>query len=93
MTFLERRLLLLGLLCEVSIFVLLYCFGPKGFKMLSDLKQQARVLQQDIVQIEYEISILKKDIQAGLGDFTKEKIAREKLLMKKDQELVYFKIK
>ncbi len=93
MTFLVRRFIILLLIFELVLFGLLYCFGPKGLNNLMDLRQQQQQAIQDIDLLHKEIKILQSDIEIGLGDFAKEKIAREKLLMKKDQELVYFKTK
>lgn len=93
MTFLVRRFIIMFLLFEVVLFVALYCFGPKGLSMLVDLGQQQEQTVCEIATLQQEIKTLQSDIEAGLSDFAKEKIAREKLLMKKDQELVYFKTK
>ncbi|MCX5923204.1 MAG: septum formation initiator family protein [Candidatus Dependentiae bacterium] len=93
MTFLVRRFIIMFLIFEVALFVLLYCFGPKGLSSFVDLKNKKQQTIQDIQNLKEEIEKLRLDVQAGLSDFSKEKIAREKLLMKKDQELVYFKTK
>ncbi|MFA5998830.1 MAG: septum formation initiator family protein [Candidatus Babeliales bacterium] len=93
MTFLMRRLIMFFLVFEVVVFFVLYCFGPKGLTMLVDLRKQQQQTRIDICTIQKEIKTLQSDIEMNFSDFAKEKIAREKLLMKKDQEQVYFKTK
>ncbi|HSW76651.1 MAG TPA: septum formation initiator family protein [Candidatus Saccharimonadales bacterium] len=93
MTFLMRRLIILFLVFELIVFFMLYCFGPKGLTKIIDLRKQQEQTQLDITHIQKEITALQHDIEINHTDFAKEKIAREKLLMKKDQEQVYFKTK
>jgi len=93
MTFLMRRFIMAFLVFEVVVFFVLYCFGPKGLTMLVDLRKQQQQARCDISTIQKEIKTLQRDIEISHSDFAKEKIAREKLLMKKDQEQVYFKNK
>lgn len=93
MTFLMRRLIVLFLVFELVIFFVLYCFGPKGLIKIMDLRKEQEQTRLDIANIQKEITVLQRDIEMNHSDFAKEKIAREKLLMKKDQEQVYFKTK
>lgn len=91
MTFFVRRCLKLFLIFELSIFFLLYCFGPKSLKSLRDIEHMQQETIQDIAKLEQEIEMLKIAIEYNKTDFAKEKIARQKLLMKKNNETVYFK--
>ena len=93
MTFLMRRFIMFFLVFEIVVFFVLYCFGPKGLIMIVDLRKQQEQTRLDIDTLQKEIKILQHDIEISHTDFAKEKIAREKLLMKKDQEQVYFKTK
>lgn len=91
MTFFFRRCLLLFLGCELLIFFVIYCFGPKSLKSLQDIKQRQVHTRNEILQLEQEILKLKNDVADSQTSFAKEKAARERLLMKKDDETVYFK--
>ncbi|MCX5924169.1 MAG: septum formation initiator family protein [Candidatus Dependentiae bacterium] len=93
MTFIMRRFIICFLVFEVVVFFVLYCFGPRGLTMLVDLRKQQEQARIDIATTQKEIKTLQSDIEMNFSDFAKEKIAREKLLMKKDQEQVYFKNK
>jgi cell division protein FtsB len=46
---------------------------------------------KDIATLKQEIETLKYTIARNQTDFAKEKIARERLIMKKNNETVYFK--
>lgn len=70
---------------------MLYCFGPNGLHVLSGLKSQTEDVMQEIQLIQKEVQQLKIKIAESKSDFAKEKIARERLLMKKENETVYFK--
>lgn len=90
MTFLVRRVIIFFLAFELVIFMMLYCFGPKGLSKIRELKQNQIGAQDDIAALQADIDQLQRDILSSQSDLAKEKIAREKLLMKKDDETVYF---
>lgn len=85
-----QRLLQWGLGLEIIIFGLLYYFGPHGLSHLSVMKIKKEEMLQEIMLIGAEVDQLKKDIKRSTTVFAKEKIARERLCMKKDNETVYF---
>jgi len=91
MTFFVRRCLLLFVVCELFIFFMIYCFGPKSIKTLYSIRNMQVQARKDIVTLQQEIEFLKQKIVSNQTDFAQEKIARERLLMKKDDEIVYFK--
>ena len=91
MTFFVRRCLLIFMIFELLIFCVVYCFGPKGLKTLWDVEHMCIQVDKDIVLLHKEIESLQIDIAQNQTSFAKEKIARERLLMKKDDEIVYFK--
>lgn len=91
MTFFVRRCLKLFLIFELLIFFVIYCFGPKSLKSLHEIKRMHVETIKDIATLKQEIEILKCDIARNQTDFAKEKIARERLIMKKNNETVYFK--
>ncbi len=91
MTFFVRRCLKLFLIFEFTIFFLLYCFGPKSLKSLHDIQCLKMQTEQDIKSLQQEIETLKREINQNQTEFAKEKIARQRLLMKKNNEIVYFK--
>lgn len=91
MTIFARKLITFGFCFEVIIFCLLYYFGPNGIHIISELTQQKKALGQDVVIITQEIQGLEGDIARAKTPFAKEKIARERLYMKKNNETVFFK--
>lgn len=93
MTFFVRRCLLLFMIAELFIFFVIYCFGPKGLKTLYNIGHVQLQVRNDICKLQQDIETLKKEIGRNQTDFVQEKIARERLLMKKNDEMVYFKTK
>lgn len=91
MTFFVRRCIQIFLVIESILFILLYCFGPKGLSSLHDIAKSYRKTELEIVQLTEEVEALQKQAADNKTDFAKEKIAREQLLMKKNNEIVYFK--
>lgn len=91
MTFFIRRCLQFFLVFEVLIFVIIYCFGPKGLKALYEIRQMHAFVYTEIINLQQEIEALKYNVALYQTDFAKEKIARERLLMKRSDETVYFK--
>ncbi len=91
MTFFVRRCLKLFLIFELFIFFVIYCFGPKSLKSLHDIRRMQVETIKDIATLKQEIETLKYTIARNQTDFAKEKIARERLIMKKNNETVYFK--
>jgi cell division protein FtsB len=91
MTFLLRRCLIIFLVLEIIIFFLIYSLGPKSLKSLHEMYGLKNQTMRDITNLQAEIVMLKQEVEQARTDFAKEKIARERLLMKKDDELVYVK--
>lgn len=91
MTLFFRKLLLFFLFFETILFLMLYCFGPNGLHVLSGLTSQTHQIIQGIEELQQEVQQLHTKIAESKSDFAKEKIARERLLMKKENETVYFK--
>lgn len=91
MTFFVRRCLKLFLIFELVIFFVIYCFGPKSLKSLHDIESMKIQTVQEISNLKKEIEILKYDVERNQTEFAKEKIARQRLLMKKNNETIYFK--
>lgn len=86
-----KKLLLGALLFEVILFFMLYYFGPNGYHLFSGLIQQKIVLYEQIKKIQSDIDTLEQKIRISQTAFAKERVARERLFMKKDDEIVYFK--
>ncbi len=76
---------------EILLYACIYMYGPSGLFVLSLLKQQRTNLQAKERAMQDEIRILRQEVQAWQStDYFKEKYARERLLMKKEEETVYF---
>ena len=69
---------------------MIYCFGPKSIKTLYDIYHEKDKLQAEIIDLEQENKKLLDLIEFHKTEFAQEKIAREVLLMKRDDEKVYF---
>ncbi len=93
MTFFVRRCLQIFLIFELFIFLIVYCFGPKSLKSLKEIQKMQHMVSLEIVNLESEVSELLQNSIKLQSSFAKEKIARERLLMKKNEENVYFKNK
>lgn len=78
------------LVFEVGIFLIMYSFGPKSIKTLYDVYHQKVEIQEEIALLRAENNELLHSIGLHRGLFYREKIAREQLLMKRDDETVYF---
>lgn len=87
-----KRIALLFLCIETLLFGLIYSFGPHGLSMLSQLDKSYYELEVRCDDLERAIGDLEVDIQEwAKSDFLKERVARERLLMKKPGEVVYFR--
>lgn len=91
MTPFVKKILLSALLFEAILFLMLYCFGPNGRHIMIDLSGQKILLHSEIEELRQDVKNLQHKIQIAQTDFAKEIIARERLLMKKDNETVYFR--
>lgn len=91
MTLFFKRLVLSVLLIESIFFCVLYCFGPNGMHILSSLRAQKVYILADIENLKRDIVQIKQELEYSQGDFYKEKMARERLQMKKNNEIVFFK--
>ena len=85
MTLFMRRLLVYGVVAEILFFVLLYYFGPNGTVVLSRLALEKDIVTREIATIRQEVSELNQKIKESHTSFAKEKIARERLHMKKNK--------
>ncbi|MBI2353136.1 septum formation initiator family protein [Candidatus Dependentiae bacterium] len=90
MTLFIRKILKYGLLLEIALFFVFYYFGPNGMVVFYRLAEGKKEIESDIMVIIQENERLKSLIEQGKTPFAKEKIARERLLMKKNNEIVYF---
>ncbi len=90
MTFFIRRCIIFFLVFEVTIFFVIYCFGPKSIKTLYDIYKEKDKIEREIVDLEQENKKLLDQIEFHKTDFSKEKLAREVLMMKREDEKVYF---
>lgn len=88
-----RRTMIVFLFVELLFFTILYCFGPKSIKVLYDMYEQENNVHEEIHMLSRDIAQLEQEIQQSVTLFAKEKIAREKLLMKKEKELVFLTAK
>lgn len=90
MTFFIRRSIIFFLIFEIAIFFVIYCFGPKSIKTLYDVHHQKEIMSQEIFLLKHENDALLSSIKIHRSSFARERIARELLLMKRDNETVYF---
>ena len=82
------RIFLVG---EILIFVGIYFFSVNGLPKLSLLRDENKKLEQEIVLLQSEISVLDKEVVAWNTDpFYKEKVAREQLQMAREHEEILF---
>ena len=86
-----NKLLFMIITFEGILFLLLYFFGPNGSHLLSELSLQKVKEQEAIVLLERKIDQLQQELKFSQSSFAKEKFARERLLMKKENEKIYFK--
>ena len=90
MTLFIRKMLVYGFGFEVLLFIFLYYFGPNGKHMIVKLAEEKMQVNKEIVLLKDEVDKLEYKIKYGFTPFAKEKIARERLHMKKDKEIIYF---
>lgn len=90
MTLFMRRLLMYGVALEIVLFFLFYYFGSNGTHVVSKLILEKEQIMQEIVNLEHAVDELYDNINQSHSDFIKEKIARERLRMKKKDETIYF---
>jgi len=82
------RIFLVG---EILIFVGIYFFSVNGLPKLSLLRDENKKLEQEIVLLQSEISVLDNEVVAWNTDpFYKEKVAREQLQMAREHEEILF---
>lgn len=91
MTWRFFKIVYIVLMIESIIFVLFYIFGFHGLLQLRALyTTREHVLHEIHREIEQK-ELLQKELAAWQdGDFAKEQYARERLHMKKKEEVVYF---
>lgn len=90
MTLFMRRLLIYGLCAEILLFFLLYYFGSNGTHLISKLALEKNQFIHEIENLQHEVNELDQKIQQARTSFAKEKMARERLHMKKKDEKIYF---
>lgn len=84
------RLVYGALAVEILFYFFVYWYGPRGLLVLQNLKKERTQLQAAISAHEQECAAMKSEIALWQkNDFFKEKYARERLLMKKENETVY----
>lgn len=87
----KRKIPLFLLALEVFIFSFYYYFGLEGISNLQKSKQGIALLESEIQSIMDDIFTLEKQIAScNVGDFYREKIAREQLQMAAPQETIYY---
>ena len=87
-----KRMILFFLCIEMLLFGLIYTFGPHGLSMLTKLEQSYCDTELRCKKIEHNIQQVEQKIAEWEdSSFLKEKIARERLLMKKSNETIYFR--
>lgn len=92
MFLLWKKVALLFLCIETLLFGLVYSFGPHGLSMLSQLDQSYENLEVRCEELAEGIERIEEEIEEWThSSFLKEKVARERLLMKKPKEVVYFR--
>lgn len=90
MTLFFRNILKYILLAEMVLFLLFYYFGPSGIQAIQALCHDTKMILQEIDELTKQTADLACQIQESKKPFAKEKMARERLLMKKEHEMVYF---
>ncbi len=69
MVFFIRKSILFFLVFELCVFVVLYCFGPKGIKTWYDISAQRKVVEQEIEDLQQENQKLQEQIEFSKTDF------------------------
>lgn len=90
MTLFVKKILICGLVAEAILFFSFYHFGSTGKPLLAKLVEEKKGVEREIGMLQSHINHLAYKIKEGKTPFAKEKIARERLHMKKDKEKVYF---
>lgn len=87
-----KIMVLQGLLfIEALFFGYNYLFGYQGLYQLKELKKEAQQLACEINTLKNEIASLEKQLNDwNQNQFYKERIAREKLQLAKEDEKIYF---
>lgn len=85
-----------GVLIILMVFIFFYWAGPGGIKENIELKKRIEVLDREVKELAKSNSALEKEIlrMKSSPEYLVEKIAREELEMKKENErIVYFEKK
>jgi cell division protein FtsB len=90
MIFFIRRSIIFFVAFEVVIFFMIYCFGPQSIKTLYDVQRHKIQIEQEVLKLKQEVTELNGQIKENQSSFAQEKLARELLLMKREDEKVYF---
>ena len=92
MFLLWKRVALFLLLLETVLFGVVYVFGPHGLSMLSQLEETLYTLELKCEDLQQQNEQIQEDIDEWeRSAYLKEKVARERLLLKKSGETVYFR--
>lgn len=90
MRWVKKTILRLFFSIEVFIFLMVYIFGTNGIHAIISLKKEDQLLIGEILDIQKEIADLRQQLELWHEDpYYKEKIAREKLQMAKENEIIY----
>lgn len=86
----KKRIVRLIFAAEIFLFAMFYCYGAHGLYAVNQLKQENKALEMQMAQVKQEIALLEDEINTWSTDhFYKEKLARERLNMLRDDEEVY----
>lgn len=75
---------------EIILFSFFYYFGAQGLQAINNLKKNNIALKDELKKIELNVAKIQNQLADYTSDpFFREKIAREQLLMAKDEELLF----
>ena len=87
----KQTLLYIFFCIEMVMFVFFYSFGTYGLQVLHYLAQENDVLRNKNNQIKKEIQQLEQECEEWEhSSFYKEKIARERLQMARQDDVIYY---
>jgi len=76
---------------EVLLFAGFFIRGPQGLRSLNDMYVEQATMQEGLMQLNQEVAALKHDIEDWNNHpFHKEKEAREKLQMARQNDEVFY---
>lgn len=76
---------------EVVVFAGFFVRGPQGLRSLSDMYVEQATMQEGLTQLTQEVAVIKKDIDDWNNHpFHREKEAREKLQMARQEDEIFY---